>query len=170
MKKITTIIAVLCLAASINASAQVFRLGVGLVGVSPSKNTVAVQVPLIDLGWAPTPSYDFGIYSAAALKASADDVENESGEATGGFRIGAQGRYFFMADRVFKPYIGLQAGVLAGAKVQIGDVDNSEKTENKFQVSPMAGFRVGPLNVWANYMNKNVYANVGLLFGIGSFK
>ncbi len=170
MKKIATIIAVLCLAASINASAQVFRLGVGVIGVSPGKNNVGVQLPLIDLGWAPKPAYDFGIYTAAGLKGSVDDFENESGEATGGFRIGAQGRYFFMADRVFRPYVGLQAGVLAGAKVQIGDADSSEKTENKFQVAPLAGFRVGPLNVWGTYQNKGVYANVGLLFGIGSFK
>ncbi len=168
MKKIATIIAVLCLAASINASAQVFRLGLGVAGFGFGKNSAGVQIPLVDLGWAPKPSYDFGLYTGFGLDGSTDDaIENES--ASGGFRIGAQGRYFFNAENAFKPYVGLQAGMLAGATITTDGSDVDAKS-SKFQVTPLAGFRVGPLNVWANYMNKNVYANVGLLFGIGSFK
>jgi hypothetical protein len=36
--------------------------------------------------------------------------------------------------------------------------------ENKFQGAPLVGFRLGPLNVWGTYQNKDVYANIGLLF------
>jgi hypothetical protein len=104
MKKIASIIAVICLLASINASAQVFRLGVGLVGVSPAKDKVGFQVPLIDLGFA---SMYFGIYTSANFKGEIDDFKNETGEASGGFRVGARGRYFFMADKAFRSYAGV---------------------------------------------------------------
>lgn len=168
MKKISIIITILSLATALSASAQVFRLGVGVAGFGLGKNSAGVQIPLIDLGWAPQPSYDFGLYTGFGLDGSASDAV-DSGTATGGFRIGGQGRYFFNTEGVFRPYLGVQAGMLAGATVTKEGSDVDTKT-SKFQVTPLAGVRVGPLNIWANYMNKNVYANIGLLFGIGSFK
>lgn len=171
MKKIISFTLSLALLACISASAQVFRLGVGLAGVSVSDSKAGIHMPLLDLGYAPNPSMEFGLYTGIGLDADYDELESleDDEEISGGFRFGVQGKYYFMTEKAFRPYVGLQAGLLAGATVIKGS-DKVEEKETKFQVTPMAGFRLGPLNAWASYMNKSVYANVGLIFGFGSFR
>jgi hypothetical protein len=112
---------------------------------------------------------EFGGYFGITAGASSDD--GVTGTAEAGARYGLQGKYYFREEGI-KPYAGLQLGLLSGGSIDIdtntttGVTDGSAKT--KFDIAPMVGFRVGPLNINAAYQ-KGVRFNVGLLFGFGSF-
>jgi hypothetical protein len=164
MKKIFASFALITTLLSINASAQVFRIG---TGIGAGKGGINLNV--VEVGYAPQASTEFGGYFGITAGASSDD--GITGTAEAGARYGLQGKYYFREEGI-KPYAGLQLGLLSGGSVDIdtntstGVTDGSAKT--KFDIAPMVGFRVGPLNINAAYQ-KGVRFNVGLLFGFGSF-
>jgi hypothetical protein len=143
---------------SMSISAQVFRVGLLGVGVGGGQNSGRLAVHIFEAAYAPSPRVDFGGYWGVAV---AGDTES----ASAGFRYGAQSKFYLMTGK-FKPFVGLQLGLNTGAKVE----EYSEKiaTGIKFQVTPQAGFRFGPLNIWASYQS-GFMVNGGFVFGFGKF-
>lgn len=171
MKKITLLF-VLAFVATFSANAQVVRAslftGVGVGGSSTSGN---FSWHLLELAYAPSPKYDAGIYADLGFGAKSDNETSAS--VSGGLSYGVQGKYYFLTN-AFKPFVGLQAGLLTGGNATVdvdGNVSDETSAGTKFQVTPQAGFRVGPLNIWAAYRtNMGFSVNGGLVWGFGKFK
>jgi hypothetical protein len=146
---------------SFGATAQVVRVGTGIGG-----GKGGINLNVIELAYAPQPALEFGGYFGITAGGSISDA-NASVEA--GARYGLQGKYYFREEG-FKPYAGLQLGLLSGGNldVDVNGTPSNAKAKTKFDYAPMVGFRVGPLNINAAYQ-KGVRFNVGLLFGFGSF-
>lgn len=149
-----------------SASAQVIRVGTG-IGLGGGKDKVGLNLNLLEIGYAPQPKLEFGGYFGLTASASGD---SNSASASGGSRYGAYGRYY-LREEGFKPYVGLQAGLLSGGSASTdnnGTVTDAD-TGTKFQAAPMIGFRVGPLNINVAYQS-GLMVNAGFLFGFGNFK
>lgn len=160
MKK-TYILLILELFSSISISAQVVRVGVFGIGLGGSDDKGTGCVHLIEASYASIPNADYGGYFAKSLSWS----ESKESHIV---RYGLQGKYYFMIEK-FKPFIGLQAGLMSGSFYFITDSDYRVKRGTKLQVVPQAGFRVGPLNIWASYQSVFM-VNGGLVFGFGKLK
>ena len=158
MKKTFTLLALLIIG-SIGASAQVVRVGILGAGLGGGQNSGRLAVHIFEAAYAPNPRIDFGGYLGAA-------VGGNSESASAGIRYGVQSKFYLMTEK-FKPFVGLQLGLNTRAKV---DVNSEEIAEagTKFQITPQAGIRVGPLNIWASYQN-GFMVNGGLVFGFGKF-
>jgi hypothetical protein len=165
MKKSLSIVMLVFVFAAFKANAQVVRVGTGL-----GAGKGGLNLNVIELGYAPNANIEAGAYFGLTVGGEADN-SNTTATAEGGARYGLQGKYYFREEG-FKPYAGLQLGLLSGGSL---DVDSNSSTgvtdakaKTKFDVAPLLGFRVGPLNINASYQ-KGVRFNVGLLFGFGSF-
>lgn len=154
-----------------SSQAQVVRasLFTGL-GVRPGSESAGVTWHLLDVSYAPKPSFDAGMYFDLGVGGGADN--GGSASASAGFSYGFQGKYYLLTN-TFKPFVGLQAGLQTGGSFAVsgdGDLDELE-AGTKFQVTPQAGFRVGPLNVWTSYRTGvGLSFHGGLIWGFGSFK
>lgn len=159
MKKNITLSAFL-LFCSMSISAQVIRVGLLGIGIGAGNNSGRLGFHLLEASYAPIPKIDYGSYLGLAVSLS------ESKFSTG-VRYGLQGKYYFMTEK-FRPFVGVQAGLISGLFVD-SDSEIQAKKGSKFQVVPQAGFRVGPLNIWASYQNGFV-GNGGFVFGFGEFR
>lgn len=160
MKK-TFILLILELFSSISTSAQVVRVGIFGIGLGGSDDKGTACVHLVEASYASIPNADYGGYF---VKAGSWSESKELHVV----RYGLQGKYYFMIEK-FKPFIGLQAGLMSGSFYFITDSDYRVKKGTKLQVVPQAGFRVGPLNIWVSYQSVFM-VNGGLVFGFGKFK
>lgn len=158
MKKTFTLFALIVFC-SMSISAQVVRVGLLGVGVGGGQNSGRLAVYIFEAAYAPNPRIDFGGYLGAA-------VGGDTESASAGIRYGAQTKFYLMTEK-FKPFVGLQLGLNTRAKV---DVNTEEIADagTKFQVTPQAGFRLGPLNIWTSYQN-GFMVNGGFVFGFGKF-
>jgi hypothetical protein len=158
MKKSLVLFALISLC-SMSISAQVYRVGVMGVGAGGGKNSGRVALHVVEASYAPNPNMDFGAYLGSA-------VGGGKKSATLGTRFGVQSKYYFLTEK-FKPFVGVQLGFHNRTKVQAETENVSAGT--KLQFVPQAGFRYGPLNVWASYQNSGLMINGGLVFGFGNF-
>lgn len=156
---------------SFGSQAQVVRAslltGVGLRASSSSAN---VTWHILDLSYAPKPNFDAGIYFD--LGAGGSGSADGSGSVKAGAMYGVQGKYYFLTN-TFKPFVGLQAGLQTGGGLNVDMNSNVQDVEagTKLQVTPQAGFRVGPLNVWTSYRSGwGLGFHGGLVWGFGNFK
>lgn len=148
---------VLCF--SMTISAQVVRVGLLGIGVGAGNNSGRLGFHILEASYAPLPKIDYGGYLGIGVSISDSKFST-------GFRYGLQGKYYFMTEK-FRPFVGVQAGLISGLFVD-SDSETQVKKGSKFQVVPQAGFRVGPLNIWASYQNGFV-GNGGFVFGFGDF-
>ncbi|MFB0908304.1 MAG: hypothetical protein ACI9V1_000605 [Spirosomataceae bacterium] len=164
MKK--SFLVLVLLSVSLTSFSQVFRIGTGVGGGSLGKS-VGVNLNLIEMGYAPTPSIEAGAYYGLTANAKRNFT---SARASADSRYGLQGKYYFK-ETGFKPYAALQAGLLSGVTGQVDAMgnENGVKKSTRFEIAPMVGFRVGPLNMNLAYQ-QGVKLNVGLLFGFGEFR
>lgn len=174
MKKITLLFA-FALVTTLSANAQVVRAslltGIGVGGKSNgTTGSGNFTWHLFDLSYAPSPKFDAGVYLDMGVGGSSNE---ESADVKAGLSYGLQGKYYFLTN-AFKPFIGVQAGLNSGASGTVdanGNVSNESEIGTKFQVTPQAGFRVGPLNLWAAYRTGLGFSvNGGLVWGFGNFK
>lgn len=151
---------------TIAASSQVFRVGTG-IGVSVNPKRVGANINLIELGLAPTPQLETGVYFGLAANSKR---KLTSVNASADLRYGLQGKYYFK-ETGFKPYAAVQIGLLSGitGNAAFFGSENGIKKGTRFQVAPLLGFRVGPLNANVAYQ-QGIKINLGLLFGFGDFE
>jgi hypothetical protein len=156
-KKLFTLSAMLLFTAMMFG--QVTRIGVLGFGFGAG----AATLHIIEASYAPKPSYDLGVYANAGFGGD----ENNGSLGTG---LGLQGKYYFLTGK-FKPFVGAQTGIRVGFKTNT-DSNGNVKDDGGlfFQAVPQAGFRIGPLNMWASYADNNIQGNLGFVFGFGKFK
>jgi len=159
MKKGFTLLGLIFIC-SLSISAQVVRVGIVGIGLGGGDNSGRLALHLIEASFAPRPNFDFGAYYGAQL------AGNDTG-ASAGIRYGIQGKYYLLTDK-FKPFVGVQAGLNNGLSIDL-DTEAIGEAGTKFQITPQAGFRFGPLNIWASYQSGFMF-NGGLVFGFGKFK
>ena len=144
---------------------QVFRVGTGF-GMGGGKNSGAINLNVIEVGYAPSPSLEMGGYFGAAAKVRASILESK---ASAGLRYGLQGKYYFKEEG-FKPFAGLQVGVLNGFSGSVNTIGMSSDSEigKKLEIVPMIGFRASAFTFSMAYQ-QGIKVNLGLLFGFGTF-
>lgn len=119
------------------------------------------------MGIAPTPQLEFGTYFGLAANSRR---RLTSVNASADLRYGFQGKCYFK-ETGFKPYAAVQVGLLTGitGNAAIIGGENGIKKGTRFQIAPMAGFRVGPINANVAYQ-QGIKLNLGFLFGFGEFR
>ncbi len=138
MKKTFTLFALIVFS-SMSTSAQIVRVGLLGIGIGAGNSGGRLGFHVLDASYAPMPKVDYGGYVGIGVSIS------ESKFSTG-FRYGLQGKYYFMTEK-FRPFVGLQAGLISGLFVD-SDSETQVEKGSRFQVVPQARFRVGPLNIW----------------------
>jgi hypothetical protein len=159
MKKSLVLFALISLC-SMSISAQVYRVGVAGVGAGGGKNSGRIALHIVEASYAPNPNMDFGAYLGTA-------IGSKGTTGSIGTRYGVQSKYYFLTEK-FKPFVGVQLGFNSRVKVEGAAAENLS-AGTKLQFVPQAGFRYGPLNVWASYQNSGLMINGGLVFGFGNF-
>lgn len=151
---------------SLTSYSQVIRVGTG-IGAGTVGKRAGLNLNLLELSYAPTPAIEGGTYFGLTANTR---LSFTSASASADMRYGLQGKYYFKQTD-FKPYVALQMGLLNGVAGQVDAFGNENgiTNGNRFEVSPIVGFRVGPLNVNLAYQ-QGIKLNVGLLFGFGEFK
>jgi hypothetical protein len=144
---------------------QVFRVGTGF-GLGGGKNSGAINLNIIEAAYAPMPALEVGGYFGAAAKVRARIVESK---ASAGLRYGLQGKYYFKEEG-FKPFAGLQVGVLNGFSGSVNTIGMSSDSNvgKKLEIVPMIGFRASAFTLSMVYQ-QGIRVNLGLLFGFGAF-
>lgn len=146
---------------SINTYGQIFRLGTG-IGIGTNGGTFNI----LELNYAPSYKLEYGAYGGITINGKYG-LTGVEGSLAG--RYGFQGKYYFREEG-FKPYAGLQIGLLSGGFAKASVIGTFEaKTGTKLDVAPIVGFRVSALNVNVAYQS-GLKANIGLLFGFGEFQ
>ena len=151
-------------------SAQVVRVGLLGYGTGGGSNNSGATIHLIEASYAPKPRFDAGIYAGFGLSAKGANSSNSAISA--GVRYGVQGKFYLLTGTI-KPFIGLQAGLNSGASFSVDNTSSSVTDAGvgtNFQITPQAGFRLGPINLWASYQEKSIRYNGGFVFSFGSFK
>lgn len=156
---------------AISSQAQVVRASLLTgVGINAGSNSAGVTWHILDVSYAPKPNFDGGMYFDIGAGGSAST--DGSGSLKAGAMYGVQGKYYFLTN-TFKPFVGLQMGLQSGGSAST-DVDGfieEVDAKTKFQVTPQAGFRVGPLNIWTSYRTGwGLGFHGGLVWGFGNFK